>query len=64
VGLYETLWLDDDLERLIANGAGEDELVASSKDSGSYFRLWQDAKNKALDGLTSLDEVMHLHQPF
>jgi len=64
VGLYETLWLDDDLERLIADGAGEDQLVASSKNSGSYFRLWQDAKNKVLDGLTSLDEVMHLHQSF
>ena len=64
VGLYETLWLDDDLERLIADGASEDKLVASSKNSESYYRLWQDAKSKVLDGLTSLDEVMHLHQPF
>ena len=64
MGLYETLWLDDDLERLIADGASEDKLVASSKNSESYYRLWQDAKSKVLDGLTSLDEVMHLHQPF
>lgn len=62
VGLYETLWLDDDLERLIAEGASEAELVASSKNSGSYYRLWQDAKNKVYEGLTSIDEVMHLHQ--
>ncbi|MCP4282166.1 MAG: type II/IV secretion system protein [Alteromonas sp.] len=62
VGLYETLWLDDDLEKLIAEGASEDQLVASSKNSDSYFRLWQDAKNKVYDGLTSLDEVMHLYQ--
>ncbi|PHR84000.1 MAG: secretion system protein E [Colwellia sp.] len=62
VGLYETLWLNDDLERLIAEGASEAELVASSKKSGSYYRLWQDAKNKVYEGLTSIDEVMHLYQ--
>ena len=62
VGLYETLWLDDNLEKLIANGASEDELVASSNNSNTYYRLWQDAKNKVHEGLTSLDEVMHLYQ--
>jgi len=62
VGLYETLWLDGDLEKLIADGASEDALVASSKNSESYYRLWQDAKNKVYEGLTSIDEVMHLYQ--
>jgi len=60
VGLYETLWLDIDLERLIAAGASEDELIASSQGNDSYYRLWQDAKSKVYQGLTSVDEVMHL----
>ena len=59
VGLYETLWLDDELEHLIASGAGEDELVANA---GQYYRLWQDAKHKVVMGLTSFDEVRHLYQ--
>jgi type II secretory ATPase GspE/PulE/Tfp pilus assembly ATPase PilB-like protein len=59
VGLYETLWLDDGLETLIANGANEDELTKSAQ---QYYRLWQDAKAKVMAGLTSLDEVRHLYQ--
>lgn len=59
VGLYETLWLDTKLERLIADGATEDELI---KNASNYYRLWQDAKAKVLQGLTSVDEVMHLSQ--
>jgi len=60
VGLYETLWLDGELEQLISAGASEDQLIKSSEQSKSYFRLWQDAKNKVYQGLTSINEVMHL----
>ncbi len=39
VDLYETLWLDGELEQLISAGASEDELIKSSEQSKSYFRL-------------------------
>ncbi len=58
VGLYETLWLDDKLERMIADDEPEEALVAKAK---HYYRLWQDAKEKVLTGQTSLDEVRHLY---
>jgi len=61
VGLYETLWLDNDLEKLVADGATEDELIKVSQQNENYYRLWQDAKSKVNQGLTSVDEVMHLH---
>jgi type II secretory ATPase GspE/PulE/Tfp pilus assembly ATPase PilB-like protein len=62
VGLYETLWLDGALEKLISAAATEDELIASSEQSQNYYRLWQDAKSKVYQGLTSVDEIMHLYQ--
>ena len=58
IGLYETLWLDEQLENLIGDGATENELISHAK---NYYRLWQDATTKVISGLTSLAEVQHLN---
>jgi type IV pilus assembly protein PilB len=55
IGLFETLWIDEALARLIAAGASEGELTAAARD---YVTLWDDGREKALAGVTSLDEVL------
>ena len=57
IGLFEALWIDSDLSRLIGQGITESELQARA--DGRMTRLHQDGCEKVLDGLTSLDEVLH-----
>ncbi|MDR2030693.1 MAG: type II/IV secretion system protein [Azoarcus sp.] len=54
IGLYEALWVDDEVAAAISAGASERELAAAAKD---YWRLADDARDKTLDGLTSLEEA-------
>jgi general secretion pathway protein E len=55
LGLFETLWFDEELSKLVSKGCSEEELEANA---GSRLRpMWQDGINKVLAGVTTLDEV-------
>jgi type II secretory ATPase GspE/PulE/Tfp pilus assembly ATPase PilB-like protein len=55
IGLFETLWIGEELSRLIAAGGSEGDLTAAAQD---YRTLWDDGRDKAMSGVTSLNEVM------
>jgi type IV pilus assembly protein PilB len=55
IGLFETLWIDEALAHTIAEGGSEGALIAQAKD---YVTLWDDGRDKAMAGITSLDEVL------
>ncbi|WP_349432622.1 GspE/PulE family protein [Methylomarinum sp. Ch1-1] len=55
LGLFETLWFDDNLARLVARGSEEEVLEARA---GQRLRfMWEDGCQKVRLGLTTLDEV-------
>lgn len=56
IGLHEMFWVDNEMSRLIAEGAGDHEIRLAA---GSHlYTLWQDALYKVANGHTSLEEVM------
>ena len=55
VGLFEALWIDSDLARLIGEGVTESQLQEQA--SQHMTHLHQDGNEKVLAGLTSLNEV-------
>lgn len=58
LGLFETLWFDEKLARLVAKGADEETL---EKSAGSKLKfMWQDGCEKVLLGLTTLEEVQNV----
>ncbi len=57
IGLFEALWIDDNLSVAIAEGAGEEKIQRSAKGLKS---LWADGCNKVLAGDVSLTEVLYL----
>ncbi|MDR1661053.1 MAG: GspE/PulE family protein [Azoarcus sp.] len=54
IGLYEALWVDAEVAAAISAGADERAIAATAKD---YWRLADDAREKVLDGITSLEEA-------
>ncbi|WP_370981571.1 type II secretion system ATPase GspE [Agaribacterium sp. ZY112] len=57
-GIYELIPVDDSLRLLIHEGAGEQEMVAySRKHSRSIF---DDGRDKVLQGITSVEEVLRV----
>ncbi|MBE0439967.1 MAG: type II/IV secretion system protein, partial [Gammaproteobacteria bacterium] len=55
LGLYETLWFDEKLARLVAHGADEETLEQAA---GSNLRfMWEDGCEKVRLGLTTLNDV-------
>lgn len=56
LGLFETLWFDDELGKLVSRGAGEEELEQQA--GGRLRPMWQDGVDKVLAGVTTLEEVM------
>jgi type IV pilus assembly protein PilB len=58
LGLFETLWFDEKLARMVASGASEEELEASAGQRLQY--MWQDGCNKVVKGLTTLSEVRNV----
>jgi type II secretory ATPase GspE/PulE/Tfp pilus assembly ATPase PilB-like protein len=56
VGIFEVLTLNDDLEKLILELAGETELTICALEAGMITML-QDGILKAIEGITSIDEV-------
>lgn len=55
LGLFETLWFNERLARLVAKGADEETLEANAGPALKF--MWEDGCEKVLRGLTTLDEV-------
>ncbi len=58
LGVFETLWFDERLARLVAQGAGEDDIEATA-DTNLQF-MWEDGCQKVLNGMTTLDELRNV----
>ena len=61
VGAYEVLGMNDDLGQAIADGASIPRLRALARDTG-MTTMWEDARAKALSGLTTPEEVARVVQ--
>ncbi len=61
VGIYEVIEVTDEIGSLIIKKASEDELVAAARKDG-FINMHQDGLTKALEGLTSIEEVMRVTQ--
>ncbi len=57
LGIFEALWIDQNLARIIAQGADEDAIADQAL---SYTTLWDDCCAKVLAGDACLDAVLHL----
>lgn len=55
LGLFETLWFDEQLARMVAKGADEETLEQAAGDKLRF--MWQDGCEKVLRGMTTLDEI-------
>ncbi len=55
LGLFETLWFDDELRQLVGKGCTEEELEIRAGDR--LKPMWIDGCAKVLDGTTSLKEL-------
>lgn len=62
VGIYETLWIDKPLERMIHEESADDAMQTYAKDAGLLDTLWDDARSKVLDGTTTLKEALLLYR--
>lgn len=58
LGLFEVLWFDEKLARLVAKGADEETLEQSAGDNLKF--MWHDGCEKVLRGLTTLEEVKNV----
>jgi len=56
LGVFETLWFDEALGKLVSKGAGEEELEQVAGDR--LQSMWRDGVSKVLSGVTTLEEVM------
>jgi type II secretory ATPase GspE/PulE/Tfp pilus assembly ATPase PilB-like protein len=55
LGLFETLWFDEELSKLVSKGCSEEELEARA---GERLRpMWTDGASKVIAGITTLAEV-------
>jgi type IV pilus assembly protein PilB len=61
VGLFETLWFDETLSRLVAKGADEETIERAAANNLQF--MWQDGTNKVLNGMTTLEEVLKVALP-
>jgi type IV pilus assembly protein PilB len=61
IGLFETLWFDETLSRLVAKGADEETIEQAAANNLQF--MWQDGINKVLNGMTTLDEVLKVAVP-
>ncbi|PPD51507.1 MAG: pilus assembly protein PilB [Methylotenera sp.] len=56
LGLFETLWFDEELAKLVTKGCDEEELEARAG-SKRFRPMWVDGVSKVLYGVTTLAEV-------
>jgi type IV pilus assembly protein PilB len=55
LGLFETLWFNERLARMVSKGADEETLEANAGKALKF--MWEDGCEKVLRGLTTMDEV-------
>jgi len=55
LGLFETLWFDEGLSKLVSRGCSEEELEAQAGDRLRH--MWEDGVSKVLSGITTLEEI-------
>ena len=55
LGLFETLWFNEKLARMVAKGADEEALEQGAGKALKF--MWEDGCDKVLRGLTTLSEV-------
>lgn len=55
LGLFETLWFDEKLARLVARGADEEAIETQAGERLQF--MWEDGCRKVRLGLTTLDEL-------
>ena len=55
LGLFETLWFDEDLARLVSQGGTEEEIERAAGERLKF--MWEDGCQKVLNGMTTLTEV-------
>lgn len=60
LGIFELIELDDEMRRMIHDGAGEQDLQAYVRKTTPSIR--QDGVNRVLDGETSVDELIRVTQ--
>ncbi len=58
LGLFETLWFDDELARAVMRGADEEALEKQAR--GNLRFMWEDGARKVLQGLTTLEELSNV----
>lgn len=61
LGLFETLWFDDDLSRYVSRGVDEESLEAYAGPRLRY--MWQDGRHKVLAGMTTFEELCEVAVP-
>ena len=59
VGLYEAIFMDDELAHFLRDNPPENEIAKLVAKQG-YLTMAQDGILKALDGITSVDEVFRV----
>jgi type II secretory ATPase GspE/PulE/Tfp pilus assembly ATPase PilB-like protein len=57
MGLFETLWFDESLSKLVSKGCSEEELEAVALSKSRLRLMWQDGVAKVLEGHTTLSEI-------
>ncbi len=57
-GIYELVEIDDEIRTLIHNGAGEQEIEMYARQHGPSIR--SDGRQKVLDGVTTVEEVLRV----
>ncbi len=60
MGLFETLWFDENLSKLVSKGGSEEELEAQALQCGRLKPMWRDGTIKVLAGETSLAELQNV----
>ncbi len=61
VGIYEVIEVDDEIGGMIIKKASEEELVSEARKSG-FISMHQDGLTKAMEGITSIEEIMRATQ--
>lgn len=60
MGLFETLWFDENLSKLVSKGGSEEELETQALASGRLKPMWRDGTLKVLAGETSMAELQNV----
>ena len=60
MGITELLEVDDDIRTLLLRGESSDTIKEFARKEKGMRTLFEDAMDKCLSGLTSLDEVLRV----